>query len=293
VLDSWPLLQFGGFTIPWIVSLWPDPPWKYALWALAIVVDLTMTIVRGNEQVDRQVASLNKQYDQRVEQASRREKRAKDSGRTAPATRRRTLASIPSFATVDVDREHVDERLGLLVIIVLGEAVVQLVDAGAEVSWDRAFLATVLGAFVVLVGLWLLTFAFGFAASPTARLGHLPPRYGLPLHLLSTLGILLLAAGLGELAAEEGGRLHGLLLWLMCGGLALHFAVGAVSGWLTGSPAAWVWRYAVPTAVLPLLVPLIVLLPHHRDGDVALPWLLVLPIAWQLVYARRHTAATP
>ena len=48
---------------------------------------------------------------------------------------------------------------------------------------------------MLLVLLWLLTFSYGFASAPGVRLGDLAPRFGLPLHLLSTLGILLLASG--------------------------------------------------------------------------------------------------
>jgi low temperature requirement protein LtrA len=39
------------------------------------------------------------------------------------------------------DTEHLAERLGLFAIIVLGEGVIQLVEAGSEAGWDEHFFA--------------------------------------------------------------------------------------------------------------------------------------------------------
>ena len=40
VLDSWPLLQFGGMTVIWVASIWVPVPAKYWVWAAALVLEL-------------------------------------------------------------------------------------------------------------------------------------------------------------------------------------------------------------------------------------------------------------
>lgn len=62
----------------------------------------------------------------------------------------------------------------------------------------------------LLVLLWLLTFAYGYAGAPGVRLGQLPPRAGLPLHLAST-GIL------------HNGLADPLLIWLLTLPVAWQF----------------------------------------------------------------------
>jgi len=52
LMTAWPLLQVGGFTLPWIVSLAVPVPWKYWLWALGLVVDLLMVLTRGEKMMD-------------------------------------------------------------------------------------------------------------------------------------------------------------------------------------------------------------------------------------------------
>ncbi|MEO5710516.1 MAG: low temperature requirement protein A [Nocardioidaceae bacterium] len=67
---------------------------------------------------------------------------------------------------VDVETAHLDERLDLFMVIVLGEAVSQLVLAGATTPWTGEFLRPAALGFLALVGLWWLTFSHGFAATP-------------------------------------------------------------------------------------------------------------------------------
>src|SRR6478752_1600276 len=47
LMTAWPLLQAGGFTLPWLVSLAVPPPWKYGLWALGLALDLVAVLARG------------------------------------------------------------------------------------------------------------------------------------------------------------------------------------------------------------------------------------------------------
>ena len=98
-------------------------------------------------------------------------------------------------------------------IIVLGESVAALVLTAAQTEWTRDFVGTSIAGFLLLVLLWLLTFSYGFSSAPGVRPGSMPPRFGLPLHLASTLGILLIGVGLGE-AVVVLEPLHGLMLWV-------------------------------------------------------------------------------
>ena len=73
----------------------------------------------------------------------------------------------------------------------------------------------------------------------------LAPRIGLPLHLATTTGVLLLAVGLGEVAAS-GEHLHGLILWITCGGLALHALASGLAGLIGGTGRFWLLTCALP-----------------------------------------------
>jgi low temperature requirement protein LtrA len=55
---------------------------------------------------------------------------------------------------------HIPERFGLLVIIVLGEAVIAVVLGTATVSWTEVSAAAAFGGFVAAVSIWWLYFGF-------------------------------------------------------------------------------------------------------------------------------------
>ncbi len=153
---------------------------------------------------------------------------------------------------------------------------------------DPDFVSTSLASFALLVLLWLLTFSYGFASAPGVRLGDLAPLFGLPLHLVSTLGILFIGVGLGE-AVASGEHLHRLLLWLACGGLAPHAAASGVGGLLGGAGRFWLLSCALPTVVFPLLVAAVAASLEDGIGDPVLIWLLALPVGWRFLYAQRHS----
>src|SRR5262249_27164204 len=261
LMAAWPLLQFGSFTIPWIASLFVHEPAKYYLWGVAILFELALVVWRG----DRVAQDHIDQFQERAQQ-----RQAVEAERAA---QRKPSREMPALVMVDVDRTHLDERLGLFVIIVLGESVAALVLTAARTSWSRGFVSLCIASFVLLVLLWLLTFSYGFASAPGVHLGDLPPRFGLPLHLGSTLGILLLAVGLGEAAADPE-NLHGLLLWTTCSGLALHAAASGVAGWIGGTQRFWLLTCALPTVAFPLVLAAID--TAYDDGlrSQALIWLL-------------------
>ena len=117
----------------------------------------------------------------------------------------------------------------------------------------------------------------------------MPPRFGLPLHLASTLGILLIGVGLGE-SVVGPEPLHALMLWVLVCGVALHSAASLVAGLLGHAPSFWVWSCALPAIAFPLLLGVVgsVWSVGHRPQ--LLVWLLTLPVLWQFSYAQRSDA---
>ncbi len=314
LLTSWPVLQFGGATAPWIVSLWVHAPAKYYVWAVALFFDLVMVAIRGQKDSAELAQRMNERFEQQTER-SRRPARAARSGQPddvglsgtagqdtgTPGGRRQGggrqgggrqgggrlgggqqgAAGPPKLVAVDVNRGHLDERLGLFVIIVLGEAVMGLVAAAATTEWSAVFQGTVCMAFVILVGIWWLTFSYGFAAAPHTRLATLPPRFGLPLHLISTIGIVCLAAGLGEMALHPDEDLSAGMAWITCAGLSLYFLVSGIGGITSRAPLSWVLGWVLPCTLAPLVL--------AAFGDRVPPELftaiLLAVVGWQVLYS--------
>lgn len=264
ILASWPLLQFGGLATPWIIAMWVEPPGKFVLWGVGLAFDLVVTMLRPARSPEEQVQRVRDRMAGR-----RRERRPEDS---------------PDIEVVDIQAEHLDERLGLFMIIVLGEAVSQLVVAASGHAWTAELLRPALLGFLVLAGLWWLTFSYGFSAAPHTRMAELPPRFALPMHLATTFGVVCLAAGLGEMAFHPEEQLHGLLRWVMCGGVALHFLVTGAGGWASGAPYRWVLGWALPCTVVPLVA-------GALDLDNGVTTLVVLAcVGWMVAYGRMARA---
>ena len=124
----------------------------------------------------------------------------------------------------------------------------------------------------------------------------LQPRFGLPMHLLTTVGVLALAAGFGEMAAEPEHHVGTALRWIMCCGLSLHFLVMTISGVTGGAPLRWLLGWGVPCTLAPLALAAWGA-PLSNARVVALMFAL---IAWLILYARvadgrsrRAAAAAP
>jgi low temperature requirement protein LtrA len=116
-----PVARIGAGILPWVASLWVDGPWRYGLWALGLALDLVLTFTLS---ADRMAEGLSR----RMAQPDRRGRR--------PLT----------TSAAHLDTAHFGERLGLFTIIVLGEGVLVVVQAMAEVPvWDRPVYATVIG----------------------------------------------------------------------------------------------------------------------------------------------------
>ncbi|WP_327378143.1 low temperature requirement protein A [Streptomyces sp. NBC_01216] len=188
-----------------------------------------------------------------------------------------------------LDAGHMVERVGLYVIIVLGESVIALVTS-LDADWTRRAAIVALLGFVLLAALWWSYFDFGstaaeltFGAARGRDLYLLARDVAGFLHFFVTAAVLCMAAGLAT-AVEDAGHAHlprG-AVWALAGGLALYHAAHAAIAFRFGRPARSVAVWAVPGIAIPLLV--------VAGSDHLAPWLVVLLITAEVVghlfYAR-------
>ncbi len=203
ILTSWPVARTGVLTVPWMVSLWVDDPAKYVIWAVALGVELAMTSLRATDAPQAGTAVVH--------------------GRTGHAH-----AAVPVGVRVD----HLGERLGLFMIIVIGEGVTEIFASAAEAEWRRGLGLTVAGAFLTLVGLWWMTFRTGSRGSVLL----FPLRVALPLHMVLAGCVIAFSTALGEIVPEPHEPAETFWRLLACAGLAGWFAVGVAIALRAGNP---------------------------------------------------------
>lgn len=270
LLSGWPLLQFGGLTVVWIVAMFVDAPAKFWLWGAALALDVVFVAINGGDTSEDKLERFRKRMAKREARLARRGK----------------VSHLPKeFVKVAADPDHLLERQGVLVIIVLGESVIQLVHGAALSEWTGPYLTAIVGGFLILFGLWYIRFSFGTGAAPHHGAYAMRMEYDLPLHLLGTLGIALLAAGLGDMAHDPGHSMSEAMRWVMCGGLALTFTSVGVGALLGGAGRHWLIFWTLPSVVIPLLIGAFG--SDLSDGWIC--WLLLAPVAWQVSYAVRPT----
>jgi low temperature requirement protein LtrA len=233
VLVSW---SRNAGLIPWVVSFWVDDPWwKVGLWLFGLVMALALDMLVSRADQNEIVSRMN----QSLAERHRREWRPW-----------RRDDPIPKVEAAEVHVGHLGERLGLFVIIVLGEAVLQVVTAVSEIEdWRPGgglgwlLLLTVASAFLLLIALWGLNVRHGFAEEK-----QFPKIPVLPLHFVMVASITVVAAGLGSAATAFHDHLTPATTWLMCGGLTAFLLVINV---LVGHTRRW------PPRALAVLVPLV------------------------------------
>ena len=183
-----------------------------ALWALGVALDLWLVLVVSGDDMLERAAARAEALDRagvtrRRAGARRRPGRAPrwwppgaDRAR-GPDAVRRVIEAVP----VVTDPAHLAERLGLFVIIVLGEGVVQVVDAASEAVPETGLFLAGLASFVLLAGMFGLSVQYGFAGVPHLRAGAVPARLGLALHCVVTGVIATVSVGLAAVV-EHGNE---------------------------------------------------------------------------------------
>ena len=271
VLD-WPLAQQGLGAVPWIASLWVDAPGRYWLWATGIAIDLATLLLSSPER------TMQGAQDRFARVRDSRRGRVRDSrqGRV-----RDSRQGVPDSELVleaaRTDDAHLSERLGLFVIIVLGEGVIQIIDAVAGLeTWHLSTAVTALGAFVLLALVWAVGLQYGVAGIPNLRPATVAPRIVLLLHAALTGTLAALAAALGVAVEHHGEALPANIHVLICGAVAVYCTIGVVTALLVGTNWRWLLGWGLPSIALPVL--LATLGTNVRVG--LLVWLLAGGLLW-------------
>ena len=221
VLVDWPIAQLSVGLVPWAVSIGISGPYRYYLWALGLALDIGYALLARDST--RVLQLFQRKSAQQVEQQKRRNARLDRAGRPARRDRPRGGPEQPTeFTAAEVDRDHFGERLGTFTIIVLGEAVSQIVLAASRVEWTRQFELAAVASFLLLFGLWWLTFQYSSYTQEDSEVDALPAHLALPLHFLTTGAIMLMAAGLGGIVGHPEEPMGTGQRWLLGGGMAAY-----------------------------------------------------------------------
>jgi low temperature requirement protein LtrA len=287
IMTEWPAVQQAAGVIPWIASLGFGPPARYYLWAAGIVLDVVVSLGRSRHP-ERLLAEEQKERDEARRHRERRTRMLRRLHLPSAGTSPPTVAA--PLQAARADRPHLGERLGLFVIIVLGEAVAQLIDSAAEVEhWQWTLMATLAAGFGLLVTLWWLTLRYGADGAPTYGTQVFSLRLTMPAHYLMTGAIVLIAAGLGVLAQHAGDRVPEANRWVLCSGAALYFLTVSLIGARGGAPRTWIAGWGLPAVLASLLLGLF--------GGPLQGWtmaaVLLAVAAWHLLYRAGSHGSPP
>ncbi|MCQ9165025.1 low temperature requirement protein A [Arthrobacter sp. STN4] len=236
---SWRIWTYNGGTAAlWLVAAALPLEGAVALWAAAILVEVSMVLVGGRLQPDAGIAGINV--------------------------------------------EHAAERLGLFVIIVLGESVFTVVTVVSTVWNPAAWLAGSLGFVVVaLLGWAFFQYGTGTLNAGLERLAGRRDFGGIQLTILFM--PFLLVAGVTAIAGAIATAIPAPFATLplgsgitLGGGLALFYLTNAVVSLRFGQSAGAVLPWSIPAVALSLL-----LVPASR----AVPAAVVLGLAVVLLLA--------
>ncbi|MFE7511664.1 low temperature requirement protein A [Streptomyces sp. NPDC057540] len=258
VVADWPLAQLSVGVVPWIVSVWAEAPARYWLWAAGLAVDLGLTFALSRNRI----------------LARAQEEWQKHSAGRGPRAHPRPAAAL-------FDSGHLDERLGLFTLIVIGESVALTVEASSEAEWTSRLGSMAVGSFVLLLALWALAVR-RTCGVPLLGFGVLAPRFALPLHCVTTGALGALAASLGGAVEHVDEHLPAGMRWLMCGSVAVFLAVGVVAGVVSDRGVRWALGAGVPMVVAPVLLGAIA----GRGSPALLVWALVVVARWPWLYER-------
>ncbi|XMN11343.1 low temperature requirement protein A [Streptomyces griseobrunneus] len=247
------------------------------MWALGIAVDIVTLLVSTRDRTLRRMAEG---------MAARR------GDRPPPGPPHAAAPSPPRLSESRVDTAHMGERLGLYVIIVLGEGIIQVIDAASERDdWDLPLAATGLGASGLLAGVCTLSLLYGTNGIPHLRKDALAPPLAMLLHAVTTGFLDALATALGSAVAHFDDVLPKGQHWLLCGALAGYFAAGVVATLPLAERAdrVWVLGWGLPcVAVAVALAP-----PGVRLAAWATIGILVALVGWQILYDPGRAGMSP
>jgi low temperature requirement protein LtrA len=275
ILLDFPVARYTVGLLPWFVSIWVDERWKLALWAVGIGLDLLLILALSGNKVLEQVQARFAEH-----AATRRR----------PRSRVRPDGEGPVIHGVSVDPALLSERLGLFVIIVLGESVVQVVGAASHTQYGVGLLATTIASFVLLAGMFGLSVVFGYAGLPHLRAGSIPTRAALGLHCLVTGVVATVAVSLSLVVKHGSDPLPDQGRWLLCGAVAAYFTLGVVTGVASHSSDL---QRTISRVITGIVVPILLGLFATDVAGRTLVVCLALVILAHLWFERRLAPAQP
>ncbi len=296
IVADLPIIQLGAGLTPWVVSLWVHGDARLWLWAAGLLIDMAVMVRVTHETLQADIDQKWARAEVRAMRWFRHEERrsaARPPGeaRARVEHTRSRMRQKPQVVAADV--EHLSERLGLFVLIVLGEGLVQSVSAASEEPWDGGVRAVGAGVFVVLVLVWSLALRTGAYGLPLLVPRALPVRLLLLLHCLFAGAVAALAVALGRAVEEAGGTMPQSGRLLLAGVLALVLVTALVCALVSGWGARWAAGAIGPALVV---VGVLALGPGARDpeglGTVVSMVLAVLALAWPVAW-RAYRPGTP
>jgi low temperature requirement protein LtrA len=203
--------------------------------------------------------------------------------------------------------EHLPERFGLLVILVLGEAVGGAATGVHDGKWGATSVAVGVVGFVIAAALWWNYFDItaheseerlheaddhdsGLDRSGDDRSAHVDERHDLFVygHLPLTLGVVMAGVGIEDLVAHPTDPLPSTGGWAIAVGLALYLIGSAMIVGATRRSWRAIWPW--PILALPLVV--VATLPKHNTALLLVGGLALICVVLA-VAGTLHPAAQP
>lgn len=288
VVVDLPIVQTSFGVVPWIVSLWADGDARYVWWAVGIGLDLLRLLTSSGEKL---VAEAQQRLDRVIAARGKQMKRAAEHGIDISDRPGRAPREIPTTITaLTGDTAHLAERMGLFVLIILGEAIIQLtVAAEASEHWSRALLVAALGAFALVSLLFVVAVERGTAGLALLPGPLLPARTLWVGHLVVSMSLVTLGAGLGRLLEEPHQPAASHTVAMLTIGLAAYAVISGAALFASGLPGRV--ALAVAVACPMLLAAAIVALGSRSLTAGAIGWILALGVLGSGLLSGRITRA--
>ena len=146
-----------------------------------------------------------------------------------------------TIKTVPQQESHMDERFGLFVIIVLGEAIIAVASGVADTSWQWRNVLTATGGFIAAVSLWWMYFERSEESTINQALGGGKMAlfrsyiYGYS-HLFTFMGIVATGVGIQFAIEAASGEVFSLpMRTALCGGVAVFLSGTTILQWASPS----------------------------------------------------------
>ncbi|MGD1896891.1 MAG: low temperature requirement protein A [Phormidesmis sp.] len=169
-----------------------------------------------------------------------------------------------TIRNVPAQQSHMDERFGLFVIIVLGEAIIAVASGVSDTAWQWRNVLTATAGFITAISLWWMYFeqADETVINQALRGGRKALLssyvYGYS-HVLAFMGIVATGVGIQFAIEAASGEVFNLpMRAALCGGVAVFLTGVTALQWATphSLPKRVIWMRSLLTAFALCLIPL-------------------------------------